>query len=174
MSLLWTNSPGALALSRVAAGLKGPLEPVHASEFAHEIPEHEGWTDQFRKYDGKYLLHETGRNLIVAHRIGKRGIVHPDLTDPRDREGFKLPKPRRAGYLSWFGGKIDRKPDGTPDDRSSINGGRIYKTYVSGPHRRKGVASAMLAMARERHPEMEIRHSNALSDDGRAWAEATP
>jgi GNAT superfamily N-acetyltransferase len=173
MSLLWTSSPGALALTKVAAGLKGPLEPVHPSEFVHEIPDHEGFADSYRKYNGKYLLHHQRSGLITAHRIGQHGIVAPSTAlGSHWRNG--LPAPRTAGYLSWFTGKIDRHPDGRPNDRSNINGGVIYKTSVSGPHRRKGVASAMLAFARERNPELEIRHSKALSDDGRAWAEATP
>ena len=139
-------------------------------QFAHPMHAHEGSTDHLRTYGGKYLL-EDNHNMIVAHRIGAKGLVAPGWGPSLDPP---LPNPRRVGYLSWFGGHIDRNPDGTPDDRSNINGGRIYKAYVSGQHQRKGLASAMLAMARERHPEMEIRHSGALSDEGRAWAEATP
>lgn len=69
-----------------------------------------------------------------------------------------------VGYLSWFGGQPRH-------DNNNIDGGVIYKVQVSGPHRRRGVASAMLDFAREKHPEQDIRHSNALSDDGRAWSE---
>lgn len=52
--------------------------------------------------------------------------------------------------------------------------GEIGRVQVSGPHRRKGVASAMLDYAREQHPDMEIRHSHALSEDGTAWSRARP
>jgi GNAT superfamily N-acetyltransferase len=110
---------------------------------------------QFRVHAGKYAIQEEGFRAVVARRL-----------DPQGNPG------RRAGYLSYFGGHIDRNEDGTPNDRSNINGGLIYKTYVSGPHRRKGLATAMLDYAREKHPDMEIRHSNALSDDGRAWRAA--
>jgi ribosomal protein S18 acetylase RimI-like enzyme len=73
---------------------------------------------------------------------------------------------RGAGYLSWFGG--------TPrHDGSTVDGGVIHKVHVSGPHRRRGLASAMLSFARERKPEMDVRHSSALTDEGRAWAEHT-
>ena len=108
---------------------------------------------------GKYLIEDTGSNLVWARHY-----------DPKQHRGLG----RRIGSLSWFGGKIDRKEDGTPDDRSNINGGVIYKAYVSSQFRRKGVASAMLDFARERYPDKEIRHSKALSDDGRAWSENKP
>ena len=108
---------------------------------------------------GKYLIEDTGDNLIWAR-------TH----DPKKHRGLG----RRVGSLSFFGGTIDRKEDGTPDDRSNINGGVIHKVYVSPQFRRKGIASAMLDFARERHPDREIRQSGALSDDGRAWAEKKP
>lgn len=102
---------------------------------------------------GKYLVEDTGYNLI-----------HARLHDPKKPDGLG----RRIGSLSYFGG--------TPDleDTSNVSGGTIYKAYVSGPFRRKGVASAMLDHARDLHPEKQIRHSRALSPDGRAWAENTP
>lgn len=109
-------------------------------------------------YD-KYLIEDTGNNLIWARTY-----------DPKKHRALG----RRIGSLSYFGGKVDRNDDGTPDDRSNINGGVIHKVYVSPQFRRKGIASAMLDFARERHPEREIRHSGALSDDGRAWKEAKP
>jgi ribosomal protein S18 acetylase RimI-like enzyme len=108
---------------------------------------------------GKYLIEDTGKSLIWAR-------TH----DPKKPAGLG----RRVGSLSFFGGKIDRNEDGTIDDRSNINGGRIHKVYVSSQFRRKGIASAMLDFARERYPDKEVRHSNALSDDGRAWAEKKP
>lgn len=108
---------------------------------------------------GKYLIEDTGNNLIWAR-------TH----DPNKHRGLG----RRVGSLSFFGGKIDRKEDGTPDDRSNVNGGVIHKVYVSSQFRRKGIASAMLDHARMRYPDKEVRHSNALSDDGRAWKENTP
>jgi GNAT superfamily N-acetyltransferase len=52
--------------------------------------------------------------------------------------------------------------------------GEISSVKVSGPHQRKGVASAMLDYAREQHPDLNIRHSRALTPDGRAWSEARP
>jgi GNAT superfamily N-acetyltransferase len=110
-----------------------------------------------QQFADRYSLDEEYRGLIVARRLTPAGTPG-----------------RRAGTLSWFGGVIDRKGDGTPDDRSNVNGGTIYKVFVSVPHRRKGVASAMLDFARERHPDQQIRHSNALSPDGAAWKQARP
>lgn len=96
----------------------------------------------------RYRLGEEGRNTAVAyHQLSNGGE-------------------RRAGYLSWFGGKPEY-------DGSNVDGGVIHKAYVSGPHRRRGVASALLDYARTQHPEQDIRHSRALSDDGKAWADKT-
>lgn len=50
--------------------------------------------------------------------------------------------------------------------------GEIMRVQVSGPHRRKGVATAMLDYARQANPD--VHHSTALTDDGRAWAQARP
>lgn len=41
-------------------------------------------------------------------------------------------------------------------------------------HRRRGIAAEMFYTQREAFPEFNLQHSNALSDDGRAFAEATP
>jgi GNAT superfamily N-acetyltransferase len=57
-------------------------------------------------------------------------------------------------------------------DASGNPGGEIMRAYVSGPHRRKGLATAMLDYARQAYPG--VHHSHALTDDGRAWSEARP
>ena len=52
------------------------------------------------------------------------------------------------------------------------NGRReIYKIAVNERHRRQGVATAMLALAREFHPDLVHAQPIALSPDGRAWSE---
>lgn len=85
---------------------------------------------------------------------------------PATEEGTFLPG-RRCGYLSIFGG--------TPEyTGSNVDGGVIFKVYVSSQHRRKGLATAMLDFARDEFPEKDVRHSDALTDDGAAWAAATP
>ncbi|MDN5893875.1 MAG: GNAT family N-acetyltransferase [Nocardioides sp.] len=73
----------------------------------------------------------------------------------------------RVGYLTWFPGA----PEYTG---SNIDGGVIHKTYVSRQHRSKGVATAMLDFARDTFPGKDVRHSNALTPDGAAFAAATP
>ena len=96
----------------------------------------------------RYRLGEEGYNTAVAyHQLSNGGE-------------------RRAGYLSWFGGKPEY-------DGANVDGGVIHKAYVSSPHRRRGVASALLDYARTQHPDQDIRHSRALSDDGKAWAANT-
>ena len=108
---------------------------------------------------GKYIIQDSHLNAITAHTYNEN--AHNNIG-------------KRIGFLSYFGGKVDRDEQGNPDDRTNTNGGMIYKAYVSRQFRRKGLASAMLDFARERHPEKEIRHSGALSDDGKAWAQNKP
>ena len=103
---------------------------------------------------GHYRLYAAGTTTMVAHVRRKDGSY------------------TTAGYLTWFGGKPPLDDDGTPVDEGNINNGMIHKAYVSKHHRRKGLASAMLAFARDLNPEAHVRHSTALSPDGRAWATA--
>ena len=74
----------------------------------------------------------------------------------------RIKKPQMVGRLSWFGGKAN--------DQSNIEG-RIYKVFVKPAHRRRGIASAMLDHARALSPQDDILHSDALSEDGKAWSE---
>jgi GNAT superfamily N-acetyltransferase len=110
-------------------------------------------------YD-KYLLQESNYGTGVS--------AHTYSEKKPNRIG------KRIGGLTWFPGQVRKKEDGSYDDSSNINGGVIHGIHVSTQFRRKGIASAMLDYARELHPEKEIRHSRALTDDGRAWAEKTP
>jgi ribosomal protein S18 acetylase RimI-like enzyme len=66
---------------------------------------------------------------------------------------------RRVGYVSMLPAFKDTPPT-------------IYKAYVSGNQRRKGVGTAMLDHLRSIEPNLQ--HSTALSDDGKAWARARP
>lgn len=75
----------------------------------------------------------------------------------------RIKTPQMVGKLTWFGGKA--RPD------SNIEG-RIHKVFVKPAHRRRGLASAMLDHARAMSPDDDIQHSNALSEDGRAWSQA--
>lgn len=101
---------------------------------------------------GKYTLRQAGYRHVEA--------VHTNSG-------------RRVGYLNWF-------PTNLSGIRVTSAAGlevapdkpTIYKTVVSGPHRRKGVASAMLDYAREIEPELQ--HSHALSADAVAWAKRKP
>lgn len=96
-------------------------------------------------------------------RIGRNfTLVDDDLREARN----VIVVGNRVGYLSWFNGTVTYSG-------STIDGGVIYKTYVSSQHRRKGVATAALHFARDLFPAMDIRHSDALSADGAAFAAAT-
>lgn len=116
-----------------------------------------------RMHGDKYVLHETGRNLIHAYPVTRDedGGVVP----PTDRAARKKP----VASMTWFGGTPTEED---LNDTSNTAPGKIYKVIVKPAHRRKGIASAMLDYARELHPDAHIRHSSALSPDGQAWAEA--
>lgn len=109
-------------------------------------------------YD-KYLIRDTGFFGVSAHTY-----------NPNKWDGVG----KRIGVLTWYPGQVRKKEDGSYDDSSNVNGGVIHGVHVSRQFRRKGLASAMLDYAREKYPEKEIRHSNALSEDGQAWAANKP
>jgi ribosomal protein S18 acetylase RimI-like enzyme len=108
---------------------------------------------------GKYLIRDTGFFGASAH------TYNPDKWNGVGK---------RIGSLSWYPGEVHKKEDGSYDDASGVNGGVIHGVHVSKQFRRKGIASAMLDFARERSPEKNIRHSNALSENGANWAQANP
>lgn len=105
---------------------------------------------------GKYTLRQAGYRHVEA--------VHTNSG-------------RRVGALNWFpGGSVGGSSDRTITNAAGlpVEPGKptIYKTVVSKPHRRKGVASAMLDYARQAEPELQ--HSHALSEDAVGWAKAKP
>lgn len=105
---------------------------------------------------------ESIREDLTTHTHGKttyRIVKHPG----RMVSAHVMPSGRKVGAMTWFGGK-------KPHDKATTEG-VIHKVVVSAPHRRKGLASAMLDHARATSPKDEIGHSFALSDDGKAWAE---
>jgi GNAT superfamily N-acetyltransferase len=59
-------------------------------------------------------------------------------------------------------------------DFSHDSSGGIYSVFVRSNHRREGLASAMLGYAREQNPDLNFRHSDKLSENGAAWANARP
>lgn len=103
--------------------------------------------------DGKYTLRQVGYRHVEA--------VHTNSG-------------RRVGAMNWFSGTVGSggattSAAGLPVDPSKPT---IYKAIVSAPHRRKGVASAMLDYAREIAPDLQ--HSHALSPDAVEWAKRKP
>lgn len=112
--------------------------------------------DQFRQLDSPFRLYDTDCGTIFAHRAMSSG------------------RWIAVGSLTWFTGPVRHTDDGRRDDRSNINGGVISTLYVTSTYRRRGLATAMLTFARDRHPQLQIRHSGALSGDGRAFATAAP
>lgn len=143
-----------------------------------------------RLHAGKYLIKDEGNGFITAHRVNPQQMVLPNPPDVHtgkirndywDKDsGEKLPAPRRAGELSFHAGKSERDATGTPTDQlpmghpgyNGSNGGVISAVRVPKAHQRKGVAGAMLDLARENYGE--VRHSQVLSDEGAAWRKARP
>ena len=129
------------------------------------MPNLGGQFDDLRPHGEKYVLHAAGRTIMHAYPVtrGDEG----EILHPTSREARKKP----VASLTWFGGTPTEED---LSSRSNTTPGTIYKAIVKPAHQRKGIATAMLNYARERHPEAQIRHSNALSPEGRAWAERTP
>jgi hypothetical protein len=99
----------------------------------------------------RFHLEESYGN-VRAHRIGK-----PDEILPGGRPAKQL-----AGYLDTWGGGT-----GNPKEHKEV-----LKVEVRGGFRGKGLSSAMLKMAAERHPNLS--HSQALSAEGARFAARHP
>jgi GNAT superfamily N-acetyltransferase len=75
---------------------------------------------------------------------------------------------------------------GLLDDQRKIKPSAGMQVYLSGKgievfgietrekHRRRGLATEMFNFHREVFPDQDLQHSDALTDDGRAFADATP
>lgn len=110
-----------------------------------EMYQPEGSKDRFE-------LHENGYGSVTAHRLGK-----PDSVLPGGRAAKSL-----AGALTVWGGG-----SGTPEGHKEV-----MKVDVRKGFQRKGLATAMLRMAADRHPNLS--HSHALSAEGARWSAANP
>jgi ribosomal protein S18 acetylase RimI-like enzyme len=152
----WSNMPKFSA----ASGFSGHNQFL---ERLDKGPEEEPYLHGRRDEYAKDVTTHTGHNytLMTGTHIGFGG--NTQVTAHRRLSNGKY---QGAGYLSWFGGNPDK--EGRDGNTSP---GTIYKVHVAEQHRRRGLASAMLDFARERYPEMDIRHSTALTEDGRSWAE---
>ena len=96
-------------------------------------------------------------------------------TKPHYVEAVHTKSGRRVGAMDWFAGEKNPNHNSiTSEAGLTVDPTKptIYKTTVSAPHRRKGVASAMLNYARSIEPDLQ--HSHALSDDAVAWAKKHP
>jgi GNAT superfamily N-acetyltransferase/8-oxo-dGTP pyrophosphatase MutT (NUDIX family) len=105
--------------------------------------------DNYRYHGDNYRLYNDPDGGLAARTISAHA---------KTRNG----RYRAIGYLNWFGGEAH-------NDGSNIDGGVIHKVFVEPEHQHQGLASAMLDFARERRPD--IRHSTALTEQGRAWSE---
>lgn len=155
------------------------LEHLHPDQFRNEVNEY--WAAHVRPYEGKYLIVHHGElsGLVTAHRVNPDRLVAPPPQDQRgrslygrqyDKETDKaLPSPRRVGFLNY-----ETYPSMTFGVPGEPPAQRIWKVFVSGPHRRKGVASAMLDVAREFDGPVQHAGWTLLSEDGAAFAKGKP
>ena len=98
---------------------------------------------------GKYSIAPEGWNTVVARHSGSG---------------------RRVGYINWFSGSKQghRHVQGSPDPEKPA----VFKAYVSGPQRRKGIGTAMFNYVNENlAPGLQHSGPQALSDDAKAWIE---
>lgn len=120
-------------------------------------------------YDPKERWHRTpgGRNYRALH-VGKNGMVYYLTFDNENGsyDAFTERYAPRYGSTKNLVGRLLtwRWNKGQPKEISRI--------AVDDPHRRQGIASALLALARQDDPD--LRHSSpiALTEDGAAWAAA--
>lgn len=97
----------------------------------------------------------------------------PETYSPKYAKGVEAvhtSSGRRVGYLDWHEANGTRHVQGSPDPTKP----GVGKVYVSGPQRRKGVASAMLEHARDLRPGLQHSGPQALTGDGAAWSRARP
>lgn len=115
-------------------------------------------------------------SALSPRQFGPQGKYTLQSAGSRHVEAVHTNSGRRVGALNWFSGGSG--PGASVATTSAaglaVNPSKptIYKTVVSAPHRRKGIASAMLDYAREAEPELQ--HSHALSEDAIAWAKSKP
>lgn len=95
---------------------------------------------------------------------------------PQSIEAVHTASGRRVGSMNWFPGGSNPGSNQVTTSAANLEVDpakpTIFKTVVSAPARRKGVASAMLDHARAIEPELQ--HSHALSEDAVAWAKRKP
>jgi GNAT superfamily N-acetyltransferase len=87
--------------------------------------------------------------------------------------------PVQFSFTNTIGGHqvlahVDNKPVGKLEWAKGT--GKIHEVFVTKPHRRKGIATAMLEQSRTIAKEKGLQtpvHSERRSDDGQAWAAST-
>ena len=70
---------------------------------------------------------------------------------------------KMVGFLNW-NSDAEHNPDHVKN--------AIHRVQVLKSHQRRGIATALLEHARQINPA--LRHSHALTGDGKAWSEARP
>lgn len=150
--------------------VQGSVISRHSGNPESEVPLKEGapvniWGISWKRH-GDEGWHGHELEQPIAKTAGAKGET-PELTfkhlAPEENHSYgvnqdthtlhaHLPDGSHAGELSWFG-----------------EDGMIRDVDVHSDHRRKGIASELLRRAREIQPN--VHHSDALTPEGKAWAE---
>lgn len=135
---------------------------------------------EFEMQDGTkkmYLLNNSSdAGVVYAYDVDKLkkilseyGTPKPGtskLDDPLYRDG-----PDTQGALV---GTLHASRTLNKKKREQRKSWEIYGIEVNKSHQRRGIGSAMLKFHRDTFPELRLGHSDALSESGRAFADATP
>ena len=122
-----------------------------------------------------YLLNNSrNADVVYAYDVDKLKKILSEYTDAKPGT-LKLDDPT----YSW-GPKTSSAIVGVLHASRILSGKKendhweIYGIEVNKSHQRRGIGSAMLKFHRDTFPELRLQHSSALSESGRAFANATP
>jgi putative metallohydrolase (TIGR04338 family) len=155
----------------------------------HDQSSHGNWADSgspkltiIGKNDGANEFFNENTRVVRYQPEGEKPTDYV-LYTPDKSSVYALVKPTDGTTIDgWSTGITDRKaiaillatgPKATAFRSSAKddNKGTITNMNTFMAHRRRGLASAMLRFHRDIYPELDIQHSHALSEDGKAWSD---
>lgn len=162
--------------------------PTEATHWKHRLSEQYGGK---RGRELSQAVRDAGHDAIMTHdeygpsevvdltgfqprTAGARGDLPDDLRiEPGEDHISQTPdRTRSVGVKAYLGdqnvGHLYWYPEFSPMQHQK---GEVSSVWVHDDHQRRGIARAMLEHARTIEPR--IRHSHALTDEGRAWSQAT-
>jgi GNAT superfamily N-acetyltransferase len=172
-----------MTVIKFAPGLKPVLKHQE-----HDQSTHGNWADSgspkltiLGKNDGtNEYFNESTR--VVRYQPEKGKATDYVLYDRDKGEIVVIKKPSNEttinGFDSTYRGVVGSMVVATGESartwrkQSEFDGkATVAEVGVDAPHRRRGLASAMLRFHRDRYPELDLQHSDLLLQDGKAWAD---